>query len=171
VKTTSAIEAARLMETLPLSVLELQGTRRHFRPTISGSSLLKLVASAESPHVQAERVERLNDGETLDDLDGLFPGAYSPACLLTSESYLGGVSSDHGMDLDEHDSRRCKTQIFGCDCGINECWLLLASIRCSEDRVLWFNFEQLHRDWQLDLGPFLFDLHDYRHKFEVLPDL
>jgi len=46
--------------------------------------------------------------------------------------------------------------LLRCTCGINECWFLLVTITVLDAFVVWTDFEQFHRHWVYDLGPFVF---------------
>lgn len=139
-------DAAKMVEG-PFSELTMND-ESDWRPVVDGVDLLERVTTAEHPHVLLEREQR--------DLEGFDP-AYWTRCLLKRGSFLGSVGSADG-ESDE------KTLFFDCACGCDGCWPLLASIFAFSRHVVWANFEQHHRDWILDLGPFVFERSVYEER-------
>ena len=116
---------------------------------VDGAPFIDWVAAAERIHIARERVTR----------DGIAPdvASYGPWVSFPS----GGFEGDHGFVLEEDDPRRKKPALMDCDCGNAGCWLLLADVWRIGDAVVWANFEQFHRPWVYDLGPFVFSWDDY----------
>lgn len=117
---------------------------------IDGRPLLELVRAEELPFAEREFDERTASGETEADLGprGALAGDYLglPASytFLPSKNLLG-APYDRGKSL-----------LLQCTCGITECWFLLARVEVLDEHVTWSDFEQSHRDWRYDLGPFVF---------------
>jgi hypothetical protein len=135
---------------------------RPARIEINGVDLLALVRAVELPHAEREFADRIARGEAPRGAPGGLAGAYL-APPLTSLRWpsreLFGEPVDtaaRGFVLAPDDPRRGKT-LLGCACGVVECWFLLASIAVFDDVVVWHDFEQFHRPWAYDLGPFVFD--------------
>ena len=128
---------------------------------INGVDLLDLVRTVERPLVEQEIAERVAAGEApIDD----FSGQYMALSLYERRKGLlgdpSGTSARHFV-LPPDDPRRDKITLLGCDCGIVECWFLLARITLLDEFVVWSEFEQFHRDWCYDLGPFVFEREAY----------
>lgn len=129
---------------------------------INGVDLIELVRAAELPHTRRERAERAAAGEDVADegdaLAGQYLGFPASSLRLPCRALL-----DRPIDLVSHfvvatdDPRRGKAAVLGCTCGIAECWFLLVRITLLDEVVIWSDFEQFHRDWSYDLGPFVFD--------------
>ena len=66
--------------------------------------------------------------------------------------------------LESTTSRRI---IYGCNCGIVECWPLFLEIEEKNNTVMWHNFKQGFRDWKYDLE-FQFDKNKYLEEIERL---
>jgi hypothetical protein len=62
-----------------------------------------------------------------------------------------------------------KVSVLECECGCAGCWDLNVKITLEDDKVVWSDFEQPHRDedsaggyWKYDeLKPFVFDRNEY----------
>ena len=39
-----------------------------------------------------------------------------------------------------------KTMVLGCDCGIASCWPLMLKIESQDEKIIWKDFEQVHRN-------------------------
>ncbi|MEV4170636.1 hypothetical protein [Nonomuraea sp. NPDC049709] len=126
---------------------------------IDGVPFLDLVREAELPYARYEQLERAEES------------ALEPAPLLAGEysyfmerwtgwptrHYLGEpVEVAYNQEDDE-------TMLLGCNCGIAECWALLARIDVTDTEVRWSRFRNNHRDWELSrtLGPFVFSRQQY----------
>ncbi|KIG15092.1 hypothetical protein DB30_06124 [Enhygromyxa salina] len=134
-----------------------------YRPcgvAINGRDFLELIAAVEHPLVAAEFELRREAGEEIAEAN--FAGEYLPR-FPAPYQLAGGVGSAEvrAFETDDDDPRRIKTTLLTCTCGIDECWFLLANIRVLDDIVVWSDFEQFHRDWVYDLGPFVFDKQAY----------
>lgn len=130
--------------------------------SINGVDLIALVRAAELPHAAYEVAARRSQGDPVevDDLAGAYAGlgplGWPKRALLGAPSVEASC-----FELARDDRRRAKTTLLGCTCGIVECWFLLAQITVLGDFVVWSDFEQFHRDWLLDLGPFVFARGEY----------
>ncbi len=129
---------------------------------INGRDLIDWVREAETPHVEHELKLRREAGEDIAHTRN-FAGEYLclqlsrfrlPSRYLLDRGVCGPV--DH-FAVANDDPRRAKTMLLSCTCGITECWFLLASITVLDDFVVWSDFEQFHRNWVYDLGPFVFE--------------
>jgi hypothetical protein len=145
---------------------QVAGPGARFRPAriaINGVDLIELVRAAELPHAEREIARRAAAGEAIDFGVDALAGNYHPMHLSAfawpSRELLGEPSgaAARGFTLAPDDPRRGKATLLGCTCGITECWFLLVSITVLEDVVIWSDFEQFHRPWLYDLGPFVFD--------------
>jgi hypothetical protein len=136
---------------------------------INGVDLIALARAAELPHAEREIARRAEDGDGdgdglgVDDLAGNYLGL-ALSSLRWPRRELFDAPTDtagQGFVLSPDDPRRGKTTVLGCACGVVECWFLLVSIAVFDDVVVWFDFEQFHRPWVYDLGPFVFDRSAY----------
>ena len=139
--------------------LRLTTARSHVE--INGLDLLDLVRAVERHSVEQEIAERIAAGEApIED----FSGQYMALSLHELRKGLRGdptgTSARHFV-LAPDDPRRDKITLLGCDCGIVECWFLLARITLLDELVVWSEFEQFHRNWRYDLGPFVFEREAY----------
>ena len=130
---------------------------------INNQSLIELARQAEEPFVQAEIQERRAEGDEIDEIS--FPAGdykYLPfsMVLLPSRNFLDEPFY-HSFLLDSDDPRNDKSIILDCTCGVTECWFMQVCITVNESTVIWSEFTQFHRDWELDLGPFTFDRKQY----------
>jgi hypothetical protein len=130
---------------------------------INGVDLIELVRRAERPHVEREIAEEIARGEVPEEGVDLRAGRYLgvplagvrwPSRELFDEPFDTAARS---FVLAADDPRRGKTTVLGCTCGVTECWFLLVSVTVLEEVVIWADFEQFHRAWVYDLGPFVFD--------------
>jgi hypothetical protein len=133
---------------------------------VNGAGLIDLVRDVELPYAEREYDERIAAGGSERDLGprGVLAGnyLYLPGSLVFRPSRnLLGKPYRHGFVLGPDDPLRGKSLLLGCTCGITECWFLLATITVSDDRVVWSDFRQFHRDWRYDLGPFVFERGGY----------
>lgn len=148
-----ATDAASLLKDRPPSEITIRGGAVF----VDDEPLLLLVAKAEAGHVARENAGLGTSGEA----EPLRPGDYLDTCLLSPRDHLGVESDSHGFLLPEGDPRREKSEFLGCSCGNPSCWLLLGRIFDLPGAVVWADFEQIHRDWLLPLGPFWFDRESY----------
>ncbi|HEX2204573.1 MAG TPA: GNAT family N-acetyltransferase [Longimicrobium sp.] len=87
---------------------------------------------------------------------GLYAGLPPEQVLPPSAHFLGSRESSFFYPEEG------KSALLGCECGIVECWPLLARITVEGGRVTWSDFEQPHRGaahpgpWRYTLGPFVF---------------
>jgi hypothetical protein len=59
--------------------------------------------------------------------------------------------------------------LMGCPCGEWGCWPLTVKIEVNEATIVWSEFRNGHRDWDLSgLGPFTFDRVDYEVALHAL---
>lgn len=134
---------------------------------INDRDLIDLVRDAERPHAAREVAERRRaDPEldlTVDQLAGDYLHLTREELALPSR-HLFEPSGDvrRGFTVADDDPLHAKTTVLQCTCGILECWFLLVRITLFDDFVVWSDFEQFHRDWVYDLGPFVFDRGDYQ---------
>lgn len=126
--------------------------------SINGIDLIAWVRAAELPHATREVAERRAAGDaiTVDDIAGAYVGL---GRLSWPNPALLGAPNGHAaaFALREDDARRDKVALLGCPCGFVECWFLLAQITVLDGFVVWSDFEQFHRPWSLELGPFVFE--------------
>lgn len=135
---------------------------------INGQSLLELVRVAESPCAAIEFRARVAAGEdpaTLSILAGLYLPLPTSMVLLPNRNLLD-QPREPGFELDAGDPRQGKATVFGCTCGIIDCWFLQVRIELGEGWVRWSDFSQFHRDWRYDLGPFTFERRQYESQLE-----
>ena len=128
----------------------------HVELLVNDVPLFSLVKRAEESHVARETKERQGVGPAA--------GEYATnwgSLQLPNEVLLGINESDHGFVIGENDARRKKVALFGCACGIYECWFLLCRVWALPTAFVWSDFEQFHRPWIYDLGPFVFDREQY----------
>ena len=61
-----------------------------------------------------------------------------------------------------------KISVLDCSCGCYGCWPFEVKISIKEDRIIWSNFEQPHRSFEIwnykDLKPFVFDRKQYENE-------
>lgn len=114
---------------------------------VNDRNLRELAREVELPYA-------LREGHP--DLAGSYVGLPPETVFLPSRRLLGEPNT-------YYDDRHGKISALGCGCREPGCWPLLVEIRVLEDRVIWRNFEQPHRNaWRHDrMGPFVFDLSRY----------
>jgi len=132
---------------------------------INGRDLIEHVRETELPHVELEIAERRDAGEDVREAKN-FAGEYLGVGLhqyrLPSRRLFGPMpDAVHGFVVAPDDPQLGKTMLLSCTCGITECWFLLVTITVLEDFVVWTDFEQFHRHWVYDLGPFVFTKQAY----------
>ncbi|MCB9705538.1 MAG: hypothetical protein H6711_26955 [Myxococcales bacterium] len=157
---TGAYDVLRLIDERPRVTWPGGGGYDPSGLEINGRDLIAWVRDAERPHADAELAARRAEGEALaDDVElagdylGLGPAHYR----LPSGALLGPSPwPADAFAIPEDDPRRRKSTLLGCTCGITECWFLMATITDLGDAIIWSDFEQFHRDWIYDLGPFVF---------------
>jgi hypothetical protein len=120
---------------------------------VNDRELIEIVREIEQPFADAEWDRRVAAGESPDDLGsrGWIAGDYLYPNARFAMNGLRGEPYDHGFSLAEDDPRNRKSLLLQCTCGITECWFLLARIVVGDDRVVWSDFCQFHRDWRYDL--------------------
>jgi hypothetical protein len=133
---------------------------------IDDADLIELVREVERPLVQQEIERRVAAGEAREDLhdfSGQYMGMSERALRLPSRELLDEPwdTAGKGFVIPPDDPRRGKATVLGCTCGITECWFLLVRITILDEVVIWSDFEQFHRPWVYDLGPFIFDKQAY----------
>jgi hypothetical protein len=112
--------------------LEVAG--QEFR--INGTPLLDLVREAE--RAQVTRLQTPADLAII--------GSYQPSRERPPAGLLDGAgSAEDGRVL-----------LFDCGCGSDGCWPLTVRVKVTERRVWWYSFNNRHRPWIYDLGPFRF---------------
>ena len=126
---------------------------------VNGQNLLDLITEIEKPYVEKENQEEGNQ---------LRAGDYFGLGSHYAHVDLMGKPFNHGFMLDEDDPLNRKSLIYGCTCGISECWAIVAEITVEEKTVTWKNFCQFHRDWEYRLGPFTFEKEEYLKQIEGL---
>lgn len=139
------------------------GGYRPGRIEINDVSLIELARTAERSHAEREFAARAARGDApeggLGELAGAYLGvAFTSVCWPSRELFDKPFdTAAAGFVLAADDPRRGKTTVLSCTCGITECWFLLVSITVLEETVVWSDFEQFHRPWVYDLGPFVFE--------------
>jgi|GEM_PF-804408 len=139
----------------------------HLRETyyVNDRPLIAIVKEAEEPIVREEVATRIRNGEELaSDTD--YAGQYSE-CPVDQGEYLLGTNSNFAFGASE--PAESKATLFGCTCGILDCWFLLVRITIGDNVVIWSDFEQFHRNWIYPLGPFVFDRQDYERQVQAKP--
>ncbi len=131
---------------------------------VNGVDLIELVREAELPHARREVEERLAGGDSAEikaeDLAGNYLG-FPTVSLRGRALYDAPASYACYFGVSADDPSLGKATLLGCTCGITECWFLLVRITILDEVVIWSDFEQFHRSWIYDLGPFIFDKEDY----------
>ncbi len=139
---------------------------------INGVDLIELVRAAELPHAEREVIERRASGEPTSLKPSELAGDYLgfPSASLRGRSLFDRpVSYACHFSLPADDPRLNKATLLGCTCGITECWFLLVTITVGDEVVIWSDFEQFHRPWIYDLGPFVFDKREYLRVLGLTP--
>jgi hypothetical protein len=112
------------------------GAGEEVRILVDGRDLLELVRRIELPQATA-------DGQP---------------DLAASYEVLGPERWEQLTDLDDDN----RVAVFGCNCGVVECWPLRVRITVKNGTVVWSDFEQPNRAWEyLRLGPFVFQREQY----------
>lgn len=141
------------------------GVRDAVELAVNGEPLVELAERTESPWREREAAEWIAAGDAPDLFERGGPW-YAPrsagALLAPSRALLDGPDGDTmGLVLHPDDRLREKTALLGCECGFVECWPLFVRTTLSESLVVWSDFEQLHRPWTYDLGPYVFERDAY----------
>jgi hypothetical protein len=134
---------------------------------VNDRELIEIIREIEQPFADAEWDRRVAAGESPDDIGprGWIAGDYLyPNAVLVD---LRGAPYRHGFELEASDPRGAKSLLLQCTCGVTDCWFLLARIVVGDDRVVWSEFCQFHRDWRYDLR-FEFDRTDYERELARL---
>jgi hypothetical protein len=120
-------------------------------PVIDGKSLISILRVIELPFAKKEGSPTI-------------AGAYSGIAIS-----LGRPPSRHyyGEETDRDDG---KTELLFCECLCDGCWDFVAGIEVTNKKVIWKDFEQIHRkNWKYDeLGVFLFDRKQYEDALNQL---
>jgi hypothetical protein len=119
-------------------------------PRIDGASLTELIDRFEI----AAGMQPAGDA-----YGGLIPDNFRSSIL---HHFLGRSTNAMGP----------KTPVLGCDCGVWDCWPLMARITATADFVTWDSFEQPHRTTRdcTAFGPFHFDRPRYDDALLALND-
>lgn len=109
-------------------------------PAIDGKSLISILREIELPFAKKEGSPRI-----IGSYDGL------PIAMVRPPSKYY-----YGEDCHRTDE---KTTILNCECLCEGCWDFVVNIEVNENKVIWKNFEQIHRtNWNYEeLGIFEFD--------------
>jgi hypothetical protein len=120
-------------------------------PLIDGKSLISILKDVELPFAKKEGSPKIAGS-----YDGLFISGVRPP----SEYFYGKETTR----LDG------KTQILICSCLIAGCWDFICKIDVTSKKVIWKNFEQVHRkNWNYEgLGIFEFDRKQYENALKEL---
>lgn len=116
-------------------------------PMIDGESLISMLKEIELPLAKKEGSSKIAGA-----YDGL------PISLVRPPSeYYNGKEKSQRLDG--------KIPLLVCDCLCAGCWDFVAEIEMNDAKIIWRNFEQIHRkNWNYDeLGIIAFD----RKQFEV----
>lgn len=137
---------------------------------INSVPLIELVREVELPYAEEEFDQRIAEGESIDDLGprGVLAGDYHylpPSIALPPSQNFFGEPYNHGLVTELDAPINQKSLILSCTCSVIECWFLLANITLDSQSVIWSNFQQFHRYWIYDLGPFIFDRDQYTAAF------
>lgn len=116
---------------------------------INGVDLRELVRAVERPLAHAEALAVGRDPAE-HDIAGTYAGLS-----------VAGVQASLAADLHQLDPERPKATLLACECGNLGCWDLLVRVTRTADYVVWSDFEQAHRPWVYDLGPFVFERDQY----------
>ena len=112
------------------------GSGSMVRIFVDGRDLLELVRRVEMPQAQRD-----GQPELAGSYEVLHPDSWAPL---------------HEQDDDD------RIMIFGCDCGVAECWPLRVRIVRRGTEVTWSDFQQQNREWSYStLGPFVFVAEQY----------
>lgn len=121
------------------------GEREVIEVDIDGVDLREYVRPIEEPFAIAADTPSLT---------AAYSGLAAVAVAWPSRHYLG--------EPEETWYRENEAIILGCDCGIADCWPLLARVSVGPTTVIWRDFRNGHRTWDLSaLGPFTFDRDQY----------
>ncbi|WP_299433935.1 hypothetical protein [uncultured Aquimarina sp.] len=141
------------MDTFGISIekdnyISWQGNGNHgYQPLtimINGNSLLDLIKKVEAPLVKKENEERAlpkqdllkaGDYMELSAKDGLWP----------SKTLLGKPWNSV-FKLENDDPRKHKSLILSCSSGDEGSWPLLVDIIVKENKIIWQEFCQFHRE-------------------------
>ena len=124
---------------------------------VDGKSLAQDIRS----EIAAE-VASLSPQEREGSDDFLIAGMYMyPTVACFENGSFFDQTIDSCFQLQPDDACSGKAFVLMCDCGVDGCWPFLARIETEDDVVRWSDFEQFHRDWTYDLGPFRFSREAY----------
>ena len=117
-------------------------------PIINGKSLISILKEFEKPFSEKEGHLELAGG-----YDGI------PKSHINSvKDYYLGVNQDEWLEG--------KTAILDCPCLCVGCWSFVAKIETERKKVIWKEFEQIHRNnWDYSsLDSFIFDKAQYENE-------
>lgn len=111
---------------------------------IDGANLIELIKQVEN------------------NFDKQIAGQYSG---ITPSELLKNLTAE-SEDLDEHNKRK----ILECECGSDGCWSFLLNQRIEQNKIIWKNFEQIHREnWQYEsIEPLTFGIINFSEQLEKL---
>ncbi len=121
-------------------------------PIINGESLISILKDFEKPFAKKEGYLKLAGG-----YDGI-PLNY----VKSPKNYYLGLDQDQWLDG--------KTALLDCHCLCVGCWSFVAKIEVDKNKVIWKDFEQIHREnWNyVGLDKFIFDKAQYEIAIDEL---
>jgi len=134
--------------------------------------LLDLVGEQELPFSAAEYEDRKRNGGELRDEDGpdFLAGDYmymNPCDTLLPNRNLLDKPFRIGFQVPKWNPILKKSTLLYCSCGEPDCWLFMCKITEKDEVIIWSDFEQYHRDWTYDLGPFIFEKAQYLEQISI----
>ena len=122
---------------------------------VNGLDIIESLKKYEMPFVQKEGSKNIAGG-----YDGLSP-----------ETLYKHLTNPADFDKDENG----KISILECECGSEGCWPMKIKAIDLEDKIIWTDFEQPHRNFDshnfwdyADFGQFSFDKKDYNMQLDRL---
>ncbi|MEP7037866.1 MAG: hypothetical protein ABI891_05950 [Acidobacteriota bacterium] len=114
-------------------------------PTIDGRSLVNILKEIELPFCKKEGTLKIA---------GKYGGLPISLVRLPSKHYYG----------EESQRTDGKSKILICDCLCAGCWDFVAKIEMTNKKIIWKDFEQIHRvNWNYDeLGSLEFDKEQFK---------
>lgn len=121
-------------------------------PVIDGKSLISILREIELPFARKEGCP---------EIAGAYDGI-SISCDFFSSGYYSGENKIQQSDA--------KTPLLLCDCSCAGCWDFVAKIVKTNKKIIWKNFEQVHREnWNYDeLGILEFDKEQFENAAKEL---
>jgi hypothetical protein len=136
----------------------------------------KLTQAESNP--AAETVLIIVNGEPLESLARVveMPYAKAEGQLNLAGDYAPLTLFDISADVNHFLTKPVATWfedgdavLMGCPCGEWGCWPLSVKIEVNEATVVWSQFRNGHRDWDLSsLGPFTFERTEYEVALQAL---